>query len=60
MAYYNECPKCGAHNDPGEKCSCTQNKQLMVPDKYQMINKRGKLIKESENPLGGDAVPATA
>lgn len=22
MAFYNTCPKCGAHLDPGEKCDC--------------------------------------
>lgn len=22
MPFYNVCPKCGAHLDPGEKCEC--------------------------------------
>ena len=22
MAYYYECPRCGAHLDPGEHCDC--------------------------------------
>lgn len=22
MSYYYECPECGRHNDPGEKCDC--------------------------------------
>ena len=22
MSYYRECPRCGAHLDPGERCSC--------------------------------------
>lgn len=22
MAYYNTCPHCGAHLDPGERCDC--------------------------------------
>lgn len=22
--YYNECEKCGAHLDPGEKCDCEE------------------------------------
>ena len=22
MAFYNVCPKCGAHLDPNEKCDC--------------------------------------
>jgi len=25
MAYYNECPRCGAHLDPGEHCDCQAN-----------------------------------
>lgn len=24
MAYYNTCPRCGAHLDPGESCDCEQ------------------------------------
>lgn len=24
MAYYNTCPECGAHLDPGEKCTCRE------------------------------------
>ena len=26
MAYYNECPHCGACLDPGERCDCEQKK----------------------------------
>ena len=22
MSYFNKCPDCGAHLDPGEKCDC--------------------------------------
>lgn len=22
MSYYNTCPDCGAHLDPGERCDC--------------------------------------
>ncbi len=22
MSYYNVCPRCGAHLDPGEPCDC--------------------------------------
>lgn len=24
MAYFNECPRCGATLDPGEKCDCEE------------------------------------
>lgn len=26
MAYFNVCPKCGSHLDPGERCDCTTDK----------------------------------
>lgn len=29
MAYYNICPRCGAHLDPGEKCDCKE-KEYMI------------------------------
>ena len=25
MGYGNECPRCGASLDPGERCDCTEN-----------------------------------
>ena len=24
MAYFNKCPRCGCHLDPGEKCDCIE------------------------------------
>lgn len=27
MAYYRECPLCGSHLDPGEKCECREERQ---------------------------------
>lgn len=27
MAYFRECPECGAHLDPGEKCDCKEEKK---------------------------------
>lgn len=27
MAYYRECPRCGASLDPGEACSCRDERQ---------------------------------
>ena len=37
MSYYRECPYCGAHLDPGERCDCQDetmgNGQLTV-DNY--------------------------
>lgn len=30
MAYYNTCPVCGAHLDPGEECDCEKEKTAAV------------------------------
>lgn len=27
MPYYNTCPYCGDHLDPGERCSCREKNQ---------------------------------
>lgn len=46
MAYYNTCPKCGANLDPGEKCTCWQEKEpKMVPDRTIYIKLKGKTKK---------------
>lgn len=29
MAYFNECPECGAHLDPGEECECKQRERRL-------------------------------
>lgn len=42
MAYFNTCPICGAHNDPGEKCSCRdQQTPDLLPDKLEKMKIRG-------------------
>lgn len=28
MAYYNVCPDCGSHLDPGERCDCEREKMI--------------------------------
>lgn len=33
--YYWTCPKCGANNDPGEKCDC--EKQSENPTDYKSV-----------------------
>ncbi|KMZ52367.1 hypothetical protein HMPREF0980_03570 [Dorea sp. D27] len=38
--YYNECPYCGAHLDPGERCDCEIERK-----------KRGRLFKRHYNNL---------
>lgn len=33
MAYFNTCPMCGAHLDPGERCTCSEAEDK--PHKWQ-------------------------
>lgn len=30
--YFKECPDCGAHLDPGERCDCKEAKREDAPD----------------------------
>lgn len=38
MAYYTECPHCGAKLDPGEKCDCSKNETKTKQDKEETTN----------------------
>lgn len=31
MAFYNVCPYCGAHLDPGERCDCKDQQDERPP-----------------------------
>jgi len=35
--YYNECPLCGAHLDPGEPCDCEEERQRQTQRIMSMI-----------------------
>lgn len=37
MAYYNICPKCGAHLDPGEPCDCEEEKESVKVSYMRLI-----------------------
>ena len=43
MPYYNVCPYCGAHLDPGERCTCREERSAaaIVPDKLEAVKIRG-------------------
>ena len=43
--YYDICPYCGAHLDPGEQCDCMKDKQDHTADKAQ---EQSKAAKETE------------
>ncbi len=41
MAYYDVCPNCGSHLDPGEKCDCkeeTERKEEKIHKIQNMLN----------------------
>lgn len=41
MAYFNVCENCGAHLDPGERCTCQKEKKHLPyqHEKSRYINK---------------------
>ena len=41
--YFNTCPKCGAHLDPGEACDCTQTEKAAFGDSNTESGKVEKL-----------------
>lgn len=58
MSYYNVCPRCGAHLDPGEPCDCTHGPDGSmgrgIPLRAVIMD-----IQESVRP-GGTAAPGMA
>lgn len=36
MAYFETCPWCGAHLDPGERCDCPESMEEYRPRKRRM------------------------
>lgn len=46
MAYYNVCPNCGSNLDPGEKCTCTEEKVRKQDffSKHLRVAKAGQLV----------------
>ena len=37
MAFYNICPQCRAHLDPGEKCDCEMEDEKEKKEREQML-----------------------
>lgn len=35
MSYFRECPLCGAHLDPGERCDCGDRERAAGPEAWQ-------------------------
>lgn len=47
MAFYNVCPKCGAHLDPNEKCDCEN-----VSEKEKRAREHLLIVENGTNQLG--------
>lgn len=37
MAFYNVCPRCGAHLDPNERCDCEDTAEKEKKAREQML-----------------------
>lgn len=44
MAYYNVCPNCGSNLDPGEKCTCLEEKTKQ----QEFLNRHFKVTKTGQ------------
>lgn len=53
MAQFYTCPKCGSHNDPGERCDCEQ--APLFVDRVDYMDKRGIVRKNPPTPKTGGA-----
>ncbi len=41
MPYYNICPYCGSHLDPGERCDCQDKRE---PERQSAADKKKEVI----------------
>lgn len=37
MSYYRECPICGSNLDPGEQCTCVEDRRKEAERKHQIL-----------------------
>lgn len=49
MAYYNICPDCGSNLDPGEKCTCRQEKEKCIQMMRKQEEKMQNIMKQEKN-----------
>lgn len=48
MAFYRICPDCGAYLDPGEQCSCHEERLIEMERKEKAIAFVEKMMKEEK------------
>lgn len=46
--YYNECPICGAHLDPNEKCDCRNEHEITMRKRTANNHKMAELLEVEE------------
>ena len=53
MAYYTVCPNCGSNLDPGEKCTCTEEKVMQQDffSRHLRVSEAGQLAFAFENAM---------
>lgn len=44
MAYYTECPTCGAHLDPGEMCDCGGKEDFRGWEREKQYHEKSELV----------------
>lgn len=48
MAYFNECPRCGCHLDPGEKCDCEEEQRIRVSNMRKRQAEAIRLLEQGD------------
>lgn len=49
MAFYRICPDCGAYLDPGEQCSCHDEKIHLQEEREKAAQNVMKMVMEERN-----------
>lgn len=47
--FYKRCPDCGAYLDPGEHCSCHEERAVMQEEREKAVEYIGKMMQEEKN-----------
>ena len=56
MAFYRICPDCGAYLDPGEQCSCHEERLIEMERKEKATAFVEKMMKEEKWPASPGSI----